>query len=102
MVDVARPLAGGRRHERKAGEPLQVACGKRAPAFVHRVQSPEQHAQRRGLQLIEPQIEADFSVDVLLEPAVVAEPAAPQRDVVVAGENGASIPHRRKVFRRIK
>src|SRR3990167_7108545 len=46
----------------------------------------EQDAPHGGLDVVKAQVEADLRVDVLVEPAVVADPPAPRRHVVVVGD----------------
>ena len=102
MVDVACACALGRQNKRQAVEPVSVASGEDASAIVHRVEPPQQHPQRRGLQLVEAQVESNLHVHVLVVPAVVSEPAAADRDLVVVGEDGAPVAHRREVLRRVE
>src|SRR5207247_2539499 len=85
--------------EGQVGEPVRVAERERAPALVHRVQARQQHAERRRLQLAEPQIEAELGVHVLVEAAVVPQPAATVGELVVAGDDGAAVAHARRALR---
>ena len=102
VVDVpgAGPL--GRQQERKPREPRHVARRQRAPVIVHGVQPPEQDAPHGGLDVVEAQVEADLRVDVLVEPAVVADPPAPRRHVVVVGDEEATVAHDREVLRGVE
>jgi hypothetical protein len=98
MVDVAgaRPL--GRQRERQVLEVRLIAGGQRAAMVVHRVEPAQQHAAHRGLDVVEAQIEADLGMHVLVEPAVIAQPPAARRDVVVIGHEQSAVAHHRQVL----
>src|SRR5262249_22608882 len=66
------------------------------------VQASQQYAQGGGLQLVEAQVVPNLRVHVLLEAAVVAEPAAPLGDLRVSGEDGATVAHRREILRGVE
>src|ERR1700745_2936960 len=93
-----RVLAGGRQDQRKAGEAFGVASGEHATAVVHGVEPVEQDAQGGGLELVEPEVVADLRVSVLVEAAVIAQSAAAQGDLRVAGEDGAPVAQGRKIL----
>src|SRR5205823_4332868 len=55
-----------------------------------------------ALDLVEAQVEPDLRVDVLVEAAVVAEPARASGDLVVVGDEHAAVTHDREVLRRVE
>jgi hypothetical protein len=99
-VPAARPLGGETEiHTVEAG---RVARGEAPAVVVHGIQAAQEHAAHRGLDVIEAKIEANLGMHVLVEPAVVADPAAPNRHGVVIGHDHAAVAHHVEILRRIE
>src|SRR3990172_1869668 len=70
-------LLGGK-NEREPLQPIGVALRQLSPPLIHGVQPAQDDAPDRGLDVVEPQVEPHLAVDVLVEPAVVAQAPAPR------------------------
>ena len=99
-VPRAGPLGGQAKIQ--PGEAGHVARGEAPALVVHGVQPTQEHAAHRGLDVVEAQVEADLGVHVLVQPAVVADLAAPRRHRVVVGHDEATVAHHVEILRRVE
>ena len=102
VIDVVAVGPLVRQAERQAREGLVVARGQLAPVVVHGVEPAQQHATDGGLDVVEAQVEADLGVQVLVEPAVVAQAPAALGHRVLVGDDGAAVTHDREVLRGVE